>query len=116
MRLQRLTGLGAEARAREIRAASIESSGLRAILADSEVLLIGIAIVRQTRTSRPATGGRQAPRRNSRRRGRGGINLEDLEIQEEDMVVTISHAGYVKRTPTSTRLPPRRSAAARGHR
>jgi len=29
------------------------------------------------------------------------INVEDL-IQEEDMVVTISHAGYVKRTPMTT--------------
>lgn len=31
----------------------------------------------------------------------GDINLEDL-ITEENMVVTISNAGYIKRTPTST--------------
>ena len=35
------------------------------------------------------------------------INIEDL-IQEEDMVVTISHAGYLKRTPTSTYRAQRR--------
>jgi DNA gyrase subunit A len=31
----------------------------------------------------------------------GDVNLEDL-IQEEDVVVTISHAGYIKRMPRST--------------
>ena len=35
------------------------------------------------------------------------INEEDL-IQEEDMVVTISHGGYVKRTPVSTYRAQRR--------
>jgi len=45
---------------------------------------------------------------------------EDL-IQREDMVVTVSHAGYVKRVPLSTyraqpawRQGPRRHADARG--
>ena len=35
------------------------------------------------------------------------IQDEDL-IQEEDMVVTISHAGYIKRTSTSTYRAQRR--------
>jgi DNA gyrase subunit A len=37
----------------------------------------------------------------------GDINLEDL-ITEEHMVVTISHQGYIKRTPTSTYRAQRR--------
>ena len=37
----------------------------------------------------------------------GDINLEDL-ITEENMVVTISHQGYIKRTPTSTYRAQRR--------
>lgn len=37
----------------------------------------------------------------------GGINLEDL-ITEETMVVTISHNGYIKRTPASTYRAQRR--------
>ena len=39
------------------------------------------------------------------------ISDEDL-IQEEDMIVTISHAGYIKRTSPQRRTA-RRSAAAR---
>ncbi len=37
----------------------------------------------------------------------GDIDMEDL-ITEENMVVTISHAGYIKRTPTSTYRAQRR--------
>ena len=37
----------------------------------------------------------------------GAINLEDL-IEEENMVVSISHRGYIKRTPSSTYRAQRR--------
>ncbi|MCE9604885.1 MAG: DNA gyrase subunit A [Planctomycetia bacterium] len=37
----------------------------------------------------------------------GGVDLEDL-IEEENMVVTISHQGYIKRTPTTTYRAQRR--------
>ncbi len=37
----------------------------------------------------------------------GNVDLEDL-ITEEDMVVSISHKGYIKRTPTSTYRAQRR--------
>ena len=40
----------------------------------------------------------------------GEFTIEDL-IAEEDMVVTISHSGYIKRTPVTTY---RRSGAADG--
>jgi len=39
---------------------------------------------------------------------------EDL-IQREDMVVTVSHAGYIKRVPLSTYRTQRRGGKARGH-
>ena len=47
------------------------------------------------------------PRRTEIVAAEAEINLEDL-VQEEDMVVTISHAGYIKRTPSSTYRAQRR--------
>jgi DNA gyrase subunit A len=37
----------------------------------------------------------------------GEFSIEDL-IAEEDMVVTISHSGYIKRTPVTTYRKQRR--------
>ena len=37
----------------------------------------------------------------------GEITIEDL-IKEEEMVITVSHTGYIKRTPLSTYQQQRR--------
>ena len=84
------------------------SRGSRAILADIELLLDGRD--RDELEEIKAQLRRQAPHRD-RRRPRPRSTMEDL-IQEEDMVVTISHAGYIKRTPC-TDLPRADAAAAR---
>jgi DNA gyrase subunit A len=96
MRLSRLTGLEREKLAREYGELSIEIERLRAILADS-VLLMNV-IVLELEDIKARYGDK---RRTEIVAAEAEINLEDL-IQEEDMVVTISHAGYLKRTPTST--------------
>jgi DNA gyrase subunit A len=51
------------------------------------------------------------PRRTDRRR-RGEVEDEDL-IQREDMVVTVTHGGYVKRTPLATYRAQRRGGKGR---
>ena len=96
MRLSRLTGLEREKLAREYGELSIEIERLRAILADS-VLLMNV-IVLELEDIKARYGDK---RRTEIVAAEAEINLEDL-IQEEDMVVTISHAGYLKRTPPST--------------
>jgi DNA gyrase subunit A len=50
------------------------------------------------------------PRRTEIVENEGEIQIEDL-IQEEDMVVTISHAGYIKRTCPSHEYRAQRAAA-----
>jgi DNA gyrase subunit A len=96
MRLSRLTGLEREKLAKEYGELSVEIERLRAILADPG-LLMGVIIgelldVRERYADK---------RRTDIVPAEAEINKEDL-IQEEDMVVTISHAGYVKRTAVTT--------------
>jgi DNA gyrase subunit A len=102
MRLARLTGLEREKLAKEYGDLLEGISRLRAILANPELLMN--VIVDEL--------GDIKTRFNDKRRteivaAEAEINLEDL-IQEEDMVVTISHAGYLKRTPVSTYRAQRR--------
>jgi DNA gyrase subunit A len=96
MRLSRLTGLEMEKLAKEYGDLSVEIERLRAILGD-QVLLMNV-IVGELEDIKL--------RFNDKRRtdivpAEAEINKEDL-IQEEDMVVTISHNGYVKRTAVTT--------------
>ena len=96
MRLSRLTGLEREKLAKEYGELSGEITRLRAILADP-VLLMNVIVMELEDIKE---------RFNDKRRteivpAEAEILMEDL-IQEEDMVVTISHAGYLKRTPAST--------------
>jgi len=96
MRLQRLTGLEQEKLATEYAALSDEIARLRRILADEHVLMdliIGeLEEVKQKHADK---------RRTDIIDDEAELQIEDL-IQEEDMVVTISHEGYIKRTPYST--------------
>jgi DNA gyrase subunit A len=96
MRLSKLTGLEREKLAKEYGELSDEIARLRAILADPELLMN--VIVGELEDVKARYGDE---RRTEIVASEAEIDLEDL-IQEEDMVVTISHAGYVKRTPVST--------------
>jgi DNA gyrase subunit A len=95
MRLSRLTGLEQEKLAAEYATLCDEIARLRAILAD-EALLMAL-IVRELEEVKERHA---QPRRTEIVENEAEILVEDL-IQEEDMVVTISHEGYIKRTPFS---------------
>ncbi len=94
MRLSRLTGLEREKLAKEYGELSQTIERLRAILADMELLMN--VIVMELEEIKERFGDK---RRTEIVPAEAEIQTEDL-IQEEDMVVTISHAGYVKRTPS----------------
>jgi len=96
MRLSRLTGLEQEKLAAEYGELSDKIVELRAILADESLLMQ--VIVDELEKVKEAHG---QPRRTEILDNEAEILIEDL-IQEEDMVVTISHQGYIKRTPYST--------------
>src|SRR5512133_1371142 len=96
MRLQRLTGLEQEKHAAEYGVLCDEIAALRAILANENLLMdviVGeLEEVKQKHSDK---------RRTEIVDDEAEIQIGDL-IQEEDMVVTISHEGYLKRTPYST--------------
>jgi DNA gyrase subunit A len=96
MRLSRLTGLEQEKLAKEYGELCAEIERLSAILADEGKLMA--LIVEELTELREKYG---EERRTEILDNEAEIQLEDL-IQEEQMVVTISHAGYIKRTPLST--------------
>jgi DNA gyrase subunit A len=96
MRLARLTGLEREKLASEYGELCSEIARLQGILSD-EGQLLGLIVkeledVKERHTEK---------RRTEIVDDEAEIQVEDL-IQEEDMVVTISHQGYIKRTPVST--------------
>ncbi len=102
MRLSRLTGLEREKLAKEYGDLSLEIAKLEAILADPKLLMDVIVAELNDVKARFAD-----KRRTEIIPAEAEINVEDL-IQEEDMAVTISHLGYVKRTPVSTYRAQRR--------
>ncbi len=95
MRLARLTGLEQDKLAAEYGELSDQITGLRAILAEEHLLMQ--VIVRELEEVKLKHGEK---RRTEIIDNEAEIQIEDL-IQEEDMVVTISHSGYIKRTPVS---------------
>lgn len=96
MRLSKLTGLEQEKLAAEYGDLSDEIAHLRSILADESKLMS--LIVDELEEVKEKHG---EERRTSIEDNEAEIQVEDL-IQEEDMVVTISHSGYIKRTAAST--------------
>ncbi len=96
MRLSRLTGLEQEKLAKEYAELCSEIARLSAILADEGKLMN--LIVEELSELREKYG---EDRRTEIVDNEAEILLEDL-IQEEQMVVTISHGGYIKRTALST--------------
>jgi len=102
MRLAKLTGLEIdklEAELAEVRATIAE---LQSIL-DSRDKRMGILLAEVEEMA--ATYG--DARRTEILRDQGEFSVEDL-IAEEDMVITISHTGYIKRIPVSTYRKQRR--------
>lgn len=107
LRLQRLTGLERDKIAAELQEIAGKIKFYLDIL-DSREKLLGIL-----RTELVEMRDRYAtPRRSEILDGAFGYDDEDL-IQREDMVVTISHGGYVKRVPLSTYRAQRRGGKGR---
>ena len=96
MRLARLTGLERERLQEEYAELEKTIAGLRAILAD-EQLLLSVVRGELLEVRRKYADERRTEIASVAEE----IDPEDL-IQEEDMVVTLTHFGYVKRLPTST--------------
>jgi len=95
MRLARLTGLERDKLAKEYAELRVEIDRLRNILANPELLMSVIVMELEDIKARF-----NDPRRTEIVAAEAEIDVEDL-IQEEDMVVTISHGGYLKRTSVS---------------
>jgi DNA gyrase subunit A len=107
LRLQRLTGLEREKIATELKELVTEIGGFLEILRSREKLMKLLRGELVTMKSEFAT-----PRRTEI------VDIEverDLEalIQREDMVVTVSHAGYIKRVPLSTYRAQKRGGKGR---
>jgi DNA gyrase subunit A len=95
MRLARLTGLEREKIENEMRDVRDDIVRLKAILgSDKKLLEVIVEELRQIREQYADD------RRTQIVPDEGEISLEDL-IADEDMVVTISHTGYIKRNPVS---------------
>ncbi len=107
LRLQRLTALGRDEIAEELQKLATEISDYLEILR-SRARVLGI--IKDELTS--IKDEFATPRRSEIVENEGEVEDEDL-IQREDMVVTVSHAGYVKRVPLSTYRAQRRGGKGR---
>ncbi len=107
MRLHRLTGLEQEKLTDEYRQLLEEISGLIRILEDSSVLLD--VIRSELRTVKAEFGD---ARRSEIRESEEDLDILDL-IAPEDVVVTLSHAGYAKRQPATSYRAQRRGGRGR---
>jgi len=96
MQLQRLTGLEMEKLAKEYANLMEQIDGYEAILAGEQILL---DIIREDIYELKEKYGDK--RRTLISAGVEQFNIEDL-ITEEEVIVTISHGGYVKRIPIDT--------------
>jgi len=96
MQLQRLTGLEMKKLAKEYANLTEQIEGYEAILANDEVLL---DIIREDIHEIKEKYGDK--RRTTITAKVEQFDIEDL-IAEEDVIVTISHSGYVKRMPVDT--------------
>ncbi len=95
MRLQRLTGLERDKIESEIASLKEEIDRLKALLGSRELLMNLIVEEIEVLKEKYAT-----PRRTEITDDEGDLEIEDL-IQEEEMVVTVSRLGYIKRTPSA---------------
>ncbi|SCW46501.1 DNA gyrase subunit A [Ancylobacter rudongensis] len=107
LRLQRLTALGREEVADELDKIALEIREYLDILGSRERIR---TIVKDELLAVKAEFG--TPRKTEIIEAEGDFEDEDL-IAREDMVVTVSHAGYVKRVPLSTYRAQRRGGKGR---
>ncbi len=107
LRLQRLTALGREEIAEELEKLAGEISDLLDILRSRARVMTIIKDELISIRNEFAT-----PRRTQIVENEGEVEDEDL-IQREEMVVTVSHAGYVKRVPLSAYRAQRRGGKGR---
>jgi len=107
LRLQRLTGLGRDDIAKAANEIADEIKELLAILASRERIL---AMVRDEMAEVKQAFG--VSRRTPISESEGEIDDEAL-IPREDMVVTVTHGGYVKRTPLALYRTQRRGGRGR---
>ena len=109
MRLQRLTGLERDKVREEYQELQARIAHYKAILASPEMQR---GIIKDELNEIKANYG--DARRTQIEMAEGDISMEDL-IKEEEVVITISHLGYIKRTPVSEfRLQGRGGRGARG--
>jgi DNA gyrase subunit A len=107
LRLQRLTALGREEIAEALNKLAAEIADYLDILRSrARVMSIIKDEMAEVKTAFAT------PRRTSILESTSDLEDEDL-IQREDMVVTVSHAGYVKRVPLSTYRAQRRGGKGR---
>src|SRR5579863_7342173 len=107
LRLQRLTALGREEISEELDKLAVEIKDYLDILRSRARVQVIIKTELAEVKSEFAT-----PRRTVIVEQEGEVEDEDL-IQREDMVVTVSHAGYVKRVPLSAYRAQRRGGKGR---
>ncbi len=107
LRLQRLTALGRDEIGDELRKIGDEITDYLDILRNRSRV---IQIVRDELTSIKDEFG--TPRRTEIVESDGDVEDEDL-IQREDMVVTVSHRGYIKRVPLSAYRAQKRGGKGR---
>ncbi|MBA4788687.1 MAG: DNA gyrase subunit A [Rhizobiales bacterium] len=107
LRLQRLTALGRDEIAEELDKLAAEIADYLDILSSRARVMDIIRAELQAIKTEFGT-----PRRSELVEGLGDLEDEDL-IQREEMVVTVSHAGYVKRVPLSTYRAQRRGGKGR---
>ncbi|MEZ5813633.1 MAG: DNA gyrase subunit A [Alphaproteobacteria bacterium] len=107
LRLHRLTGLERDKIAEELKEITDKIAEYLAILADRAKLLE--VLVEELKEVKERFG---TPRRTELCEAEFEMDMEDL-IQREDMVVTITHEGYVKRVPLDTYRAQRRGGKGR---
>ncbi len=107
LRLQRLTALGLEEISNELEKLALEIKDYLEILGSRARVQDIIKTELTDIKTEFAT-----PRRTEIMENEGEVEDEDL-IQREDMVVTVSHAGYVKRVPLSAYRAQRRGGKGR---
>ncbi|WP_366654714.1 DNA gyrase subunit A [Fodinicurvata sp. EGI_FJ10296] len=107
LRLHRLTGLEREKISDDLQAVVDQIAEYLAILGNREKLL---TIIRDELDEMKEKFG--TPRRTVIEEAEFETDIEDL-IQREDMVVTVSHQGYIKRVPLSTYRAQKRGGKGR---
>ncbi|MCW5771196.1 MAG: DNA gyrase subunit A [Rhodospirillaceae bacterium] len=108
LRLQRLTGLERDKIVTELQEVVEQIKDLLGILASRDRVL---TIIREEFARMKEQFG--TPRKTTLEAGDATIEDEESLIQREDMVLTITHQGYVKRVPLSTYRAQRRGGRGR---